>query len=342
MRAGWLIPLLFLTACGEDEVPNFDDSEFGDSLDHADEGKADGYGVPASLGLDKRKILYLTFDDGPSPVNTPKVLDVLKKHGIQATFFLTGTNIAGNEALLRRERDEGHIVANHQWKHVQATLAQFDPWVKQEKTTIANVVGAMPLYFRYPFGAMTASKEVVLKANGYPHGGIGWDIDTLDWDFGPDATASRPEVPAAYKSDFAGWVVSQTEKRGGGVMLFHDIQSITATRLDGIITTLKARGFRFANLPRTATPAGKFIGDACTADAQCAFDQGFCLDGTCTRPCTGSCPDRAGYPLTRCVRAPDGAGASIDICLQSCGTCRAGLTCQALSSPTGISRSVCY
>jgi peptidoglycan/xylan/chitin deacetylase (PgdA/CDA1 family) len=331
-----------------------DDAELGDSLPELGD-KADGYGVPQSLGLDKRGIVYLTFDDGPSPLYTAPILDVLARHGVKATFFVTGANIAGNEALLRRERDEGHIVANHQWSHVVATEAQFESWVRRERDLLKSVVGVMPQYFRYPFGAMKAWKETILAQLGYADGGVGWDIDSLDWDFGPDARASRPEVPAAFKRDFEGWVLEQARRRGGGVMLFHDVQSITATRLDGIITKLKQRGFRFGELPRRpgATPAPRagFIGDACTTDGDCSFDEGFCLKdghpgGVCTRACTTSCPDRAGHATTRCVRAPDGLGAQIDVCALSCegaqSSCRSGLSCSSLASPSGTARKACW
>jgi peptidoglycan/xylan/chitin deacetylase (PgdA/CDA1 family) len=366
MRRAGLLPLLLLTtfsafsafaaACGgpddDDAEPVGDDPEFGDSLP---DGKADGYTVPSSLGLDKNHVVYLTFDDGPSPALTPKILDVLKRHGAKATFFVTGGNIAGNEAILRRARDEGHIIANHQWQHVVATSAQFRPWVQRERDLIRATVGEMPLYFRYPYGAMTISKEMVLKSEGYVDGGIGWDIDTLDWDFGADGRASRPEVPAMYRSDFEGFVISRVEKKGGGVILFHDVQSITANRLDSILTRLEARGYRFGELPRVRggapPPPGKFIGDACASDDECGFAGGFCLpapgggSGTCTRACTTTCPDRAGYPTTRCVRAPAGDGTSLDVCALTCGSggaCRAGLTCSALYSPAGTARDVCW
>lgn len=346
------------TACVDapDDAPVPDDAEFGDSLP---EGKLDGYTVPVSLGLDKNRVLYLTFDDGPSPTLTPKILDVLARHGVPATFFVTGVNIAGNEAILRRARDEGHIIANHQWRHVVASLDQFRAWVRLERDLIRDVVGPMPLYFRYPYGAMTADKERVLEEEGYVDGGVGWDIDTLDWDFGPDGRASRAEVPAALKNDFVGWVVYQAERRGGGVVLFHDVQSITAERLDTILARLKARGFRFAQLPRERGGSGGgstggasgFIGDPCASDADCTFAGGFCLTGSeapggyCTRTCTSTCPDRAGYPTTRCVRAPDANGGGIDVCAVGCGaggTCRTGYACQTLSSPSGAARNVCW
>ena len=362
MRLHHLLPLLLAAGCGglpddagDLDAPVPDDVAAGDSLDEHDHGalgKADGYGVPASLGLDRRRVVYLTFDDGPSAALTPRILDVLARRGVKATFFVTGANIAGNERLLRRARDEGHIVANHQWQHVVATEAQFRAMVPRERDALRALVGEMPLYFRYPYGAMTPAKEALLKGWGYVDGGVGWDIDSLDWDYGPDGRSTRREVPTQYRADFEGWVLHQVERRGGGVMLFHDVQSITAAHLDSILGKLLARGYRVGQLPRTrggAPGAGGFIGDPCRSDGECRFDQGFCFReaglqaGYCTRPCTTSCPDQAGYPTTRCARVPDGSGVSLDLCTIECGGgCRSGTRCAQATSPAGIARSVCW
>jgi peptidoglycan/xylan/chitin deacetylase (PgdA/CDA1 family) len=345
MRRSWGLlsaVVLSLSACApaaEEEGDVHDDAEIGDSL--PPDAKADGYSVPASLGLDKRKIVYLTFDDGPSPVHTPRILDTLAAHGAKATFFITGRSIAGNEHLIRRMRDEGHIVANHQWSHVVATSGQFRGYVTKERDLLREIAGEMPLYFRYPYGAMTTWKEGVLKQEGYLDGGVGWDVDTLDWDFGPDGVAARREVPAAYKRDFMGYVLFRTEQRGGGVMLFHDVQSVTAMHLDALLEELTARGYSFGELPRKRG----FIGSACEEDGDCSFEGAFCLGGLCTRACTGSCPDRPGFPTTRCARLSDGEGGEIDACAQDCSAaaCRAeAAACVDAVSPAGATRRVCW
>ena len=127
------LSLLVANGCAPDQPDDADHHDDDPTL-HGDgelTGPVDGetyslvgINIPTTLKLDTKHIFYPTFDDGPSPATTPKVLDVLKKHGVHATFFITGGNIAGNEALLQRERDEGHLVANHQWKHIVATEAE--------------------------------------------------------------------------------------------------------------------------------------------------------------------------------------------------------------------------
>jgi len=206
--------------------------------------------VAASLGLDADRVLYLTFDDGPLGRYTSKILDVLAKHEIKATFFVVGTMIEGQEAVVRREIAEGHTVGNHQWEHqYAASRDQQREFLRKTKEQIQSMSCDMPLYFRYPYGHKGPWQDAVVKSEGYGDGGIGWDIDSLDYDFGPGK--GKAERPGMFRDDFESWVVQQAEEVGGGLVLMHDIQQITADHLDSILTKLKARGFRFGQLPRT-------------------------------------------------------------------------------------------
>ncbi len=230
-----------------------DDDPIGDSVGVEESGSI-GVRVPSSLNLDRRGRFYLTFDDGPSGVYTPQILATLRAHSAPATFFVTGANVAGNESILRDLDTRGHLVASHQWSHVVATAAQFQSWVPRQAALLDEVTGrTLPRLFRYPYGAGTSAKETVLRANGYTHGGIGWDIDTLDWCFGGGG-GRCDRASAAYRADFVGWVVSECQRRGGGVVLFHDIQGITARNLDTILTRLEGLGYSFAQLPTEASP----------------------------------------------------------------------------------------
>lgn len=237
-----------------EDVANGDDAAEGDSVDVASAG-AIGVRVPASLNLDRRGKFYLTFDDGPSGVHTPQILATLRAHRAPAVFFMTGANLAGNEAIVRDLDLRGHVVASHQWSHVVATAAQFRAWVPREADALDAIVGRrLPRVFRYPYGAGTAEKETILRSFGYAHGGIGWDLDTLDWCFG-GGNGRCDRASAAYRADYIGWVVSEARRLGGGVILFHDIQGITARSLDTILTRLEAAGYTFAALPAAPPPA---------------------------------------------------------------------------------------
>ena len=231
-----------------------DDAEEGDSQYGVSEAAAaPGVRVPTSLGLTRNGTFYLTFDDGPSARYTRRIMEVLATHHAPATFFVTGANIAGNEAILREENTAGHHVANHQWSHVVATSTQFTGFLTRERDTLDRALGVPhPRLFRYPYGAGNTAKEAVVRANGYPDGGIGWDVDTLDWCFGPDAYCDKG--PTAYRRDYVGWVVSEARRTGGGVMLFHDIQGVTAINLDTILTRLEGLGYHFGALPSRGLP----------------------------------------------------------------------------------------
>jgi peptidoglycan/xylan/chitin deacetylase (PgdA/CDA1 family) len=256
MRTFGLASLLALGCSVEDpaDFAHRDDDTMGDSVGVEAAGSV-GVRVPASLNLDRRGKFYLTFDDGPSGVYTPQILATLRAHRVAATFFMTGANLAGNEAVIRDLDVRGHLVASHQWSHVIATAAQFRAWVPREADALDAIVGRrLPRLFRYPYGAGTSEKETVLRANGYSHGGIGWDVDTLDWCFG-GGNGRCDRASAAYRSDYVGWVVSEARRIGGGVILFHDIQGITARNLDAILTRLEMAGYTFGQLPTTAAPA---------------------------------------------------------------------------------------
>jgi peptidoglycan/xylan/chitin deacetylase (PgdA/CDA1 family) len=336
-----LAVLSLAAACAPtDEIAIQDDAETGDSLPFGD--KSDGYTVPSSLALNKNKVVYLTFDDGPSATHTPRILDILASHDAKATFFVTGLSIAGNENVIRRAAAEGHIIANHQWRHVQASSSTFRGYVTRGRDTLRGIAGDMPLFFRYPYGAMLPWKETILREEGYVDGGVGWDVDSLDWDFGPDARASRGEVPEQFKRDFEGYVMFRLNQRGGGVVLFHDVQSITSGHLESLLNKMEAAGYTFGELPRNR-PRPTFIGDACDADEECTFAGGFCLGGLCTQACTATCPDRAGYPTTRCARLTDEEGDQVQVCASDCATagCREG-ECVSAQSPSGAARKVCW
>ena len=256
LRTISLASLLALGCAVEDpaDFAHRDDDPMGDSVDVAAAGSI-GVRVPASLNLDRRGKFYLTFDDGPSGVYTPQILATLRAHNAPATFFMTGANLAGNEAVIRDLDTRGHLVASHQWSHVIATAAQFRTWIPRQADALDTIVGRrLPRIFRYPYGAGTSDKETVLRANGYSHGGIGWDLDTLDWCFGGGG-GRCDRASAAYRSDYVGWVVSEARRLGGGVILFHDIQGITARNLDAILTRLEMAGYPFGQLPTTAAPA---------------------------------------------------------------------------------------
>lgn len=129
-----------------------------------------------------KKVVALTFDDGPSPESTPQVLDVLKKYGIKAAFFVSGENCSNREPLLQRMHQEGHIIGNHsschRWFFPLLTPSAMRKDLRLTNERIEQVTGEPCLYFRPPFGVTNPTvAKAVRKLNLQT---IGWSIRSLD------------------------------------------------------------------------------------------------------------------------------------------------------------------
>lgn len=149
--------------------------------------------------------IALTFDDGPNPIYTPKLLQGLRDRNIHASFFLLGENIEGNEDILKQMKQDGHLIGNHTWDHVQLNKIPVQKArLEIEKTNnrIYEVTGIYPSYVRPPFGAWIKNME--LSVAMFP---VFWDVDTLDW-----------------QSQNINSILSIAEKevRDGSIILMHD------------------------------------------------------------------------------------------------------------------------
>jgi peptidoglycan-N-acetylglucosamine deacetylase len=189
------------------------------------------------------KAVALTFDDGPWPGWTVRILDQLKAAGVKATFCLIGRQVAANAAVVRRMVAEGHTLCNHTWAHDlklgQKTPDQIKADVDRTDAAIHAAVPGVPIrYFRQPGGTWTAAEIKVLAAMGKRP--LGWTVDPSDWeDPGSSVIASR--------------VVSHT--RTGSIVLLHDgggNRSQTSTALKRILPALKAK-YKLIALPAPAS-----------------------------------------------------------------------------------------
>lgn len=202
--------------------------------------------------------IALTFDDGPNPDTTPQVLDVLRKYGIKATFFLIGENIVGNEDLVRRELREGHNIGNHTYTHPH--LGQIsDRLMKREFLKTDRLLAKFPKkrarVTRFPFGESTCQAQKFAESLHYNI--IGWDVDSCDWSY-EDGLSLSDCVPGALKTQFgssyAGWIDYQLAKEKGGVILMHDSQKYEADHLEEEIKHLISQGYTFVELDRGVFP----------------------------------------------------------------------------------------
>jgi peptidoglycan/xylan/chitin deacetylase (PgdA/CDA1 family) len=178
----------------------------------------------------------LTFDDGPSSVHTPAVLDILAARKVPATFFVVGRLAENRPALVKRMAKEGHAVANHTYGHENlARLSDAGIVSTVDKTDRAvRRAGVTPLRLvRPPYGATSARVRAVLRGAGYTH--ILWDVDPRDWESSAAVIRSR--------------VLSHL--RDGAVILLHDGSSNagqTRAALPGIIDGARSRGYCFGLL----------------------------------------------------------------------------------------------
>ncbi|MBX2993986.1 MAG: polysaccharide deacetylase family protein [Bdellovibrionaceae bacterium] len=215
-------------------------------------GNACKYRSSIGVRAPQRKVV-LTFDDGPDANITPRVLDILKKHRIKATFFVTGNNASRHQNILKRAEAEGHLIGNHSWNHLNFHQLAFGQQSQQYVST-ENVIRPFhggTKYFRYPFGNSSCEMNSLLKSRGYNI--VGWHVDSCDWGFEGTGTVSDKNaricgVRAANQSNFVAHVVETTRAKGGGILLFHDIRPRAMSKLESIIENLLRDGFEFVNL----------------------------------------------------------------------------------------------
>ncbi|MCD7819196.1 MAG: polysaccharide deacetylase family protein [Lachnospiraceae bacterium] len=149
------------------------------SADEVIEEQAVFSDMPETESEEATKRVALTFDDGPHPVYTAKLLDGLAEYDVKATFFVIGKNIPGNEDLIERMEREGHLIGNHTWDHVKISdMSTAEACEQVEKTSalVKQITGKNTEYVRPPFGSW--NKDLECSFVMFP---VLWDVDPLDW-----------------------------------------------------------------------------------------------------------------------------------------------------------------
>ncbi|MBQ8145181.1 MAG: polysaccharide deacetylase family protein [Clostridia bacterium] len=194
--------------------------------------KHKGYG-------DEEKVIYLTFDAGYENGNIERILNVLKKEEVKATFFILDNMILKNESLVKRMIDEGHLVANHTMKHKDMTkmssINEFNEELTALEKLYENSYGVkMEKYYRPPEGKISEENLKWAKELGYKT--VMWSFAYADWDNGKQP--SRESALAKILENI----------HNGEVMLLHPTSSTNADIMEELIKTLKSQGFRFATV----------------------------------------------------------------------------------------------
>ena len=189
-----------------------------------------------------KKLIVLSFDDGPHPVYTPQILDVLRSEGVHAVFFVVGAQVASYPAILKRIHSEGHEVGNHTYSHT-LTESSSESDILSEINDTSRLVEELtgnPTRFVRPVGG-ALSLAFVHAAESTGHNIILWNVDTQDW------RAAR----GTGRSDEIRLSVSDTPLANGSVILMHDgggYRGATVQALKAIIPALREQGYQFCTL----------------------------------------------------------------------------------------------
>ncbi len=207
-----------------------------------------------------QKVVAMTFDDGPHPSNTPRLLKILRDRNIKATFYVVGKNVKAYPHIVRQIISEGHEIGNHTWTHGSLT-SMSDEQIRRELKMSADAVfeaaGYRPHTIRPPYGAVNQRiKELMFAEFGYPT--IMWSVDPQDW--------RRPGVSVVTSR-----IVNASHP--GAILLAHDIHAPTIDAMPATFDQLLAKGYRFVtvsqlmNIEKASVPLGVLMTPATVAGA---------------------------------------------------------------------------
>ncbi|WP_342598167.1 polysaccharide deacetylase family protein [Psychrobacillus sp. FSL H8-0483] len=179
----------------------------------------------------KDKVVSLTFDDGPNPDTTVKILETLKKYNAKATFFMLGSRVSFYPEIVQEMKAAGHELGNHTWNHPDLTKASSEKIALEINNTdnaVEKASGSKPTVFRPPYGAVN---QTVRNQTALPV--VLWDVDTMDWKY-RDPNHLLQHVKQHVKN--------------GSIILMHDIHASTAEGLDAVLAYLKGEGYSFVTI----------------------------------------------------------------------------------------------
>ena len=177
------------------------------------------------------KKIALTFDDGPNPEYTEKLLDGLKNREVKATFFLLGNQVELYPDIVKRMHEEGHLIGNHSYDHVNlGALCESEACTQIKKTNdaIYKVTGEYPEYLRPPFGSVKNKLDEDMNMIVTL-----WDIDTRDWEV---------QNVASIESKVLG------KAKDGEIILMHDAYATSVTAALDLIDKMKQDGYEFVTV----------------------------------------------------------------------------------------------
>jgi Predicted xylanase/chitin deacetylase len=192
---------------------------------------------------DGKKVIFLTFDDGPSKKYTPEVLDILQKYNIHATFFVIGKNAENYPEIIKREAEEGHSLGNHSYTHVYKDIysskESFVAEVEKTNQVLKSILGNDHSFrlFRFPGGSFGSDRQPmrdIIKENGYQY--VDWNA--LSGDAGGENTVEG--------------CINSAKKTASGkdkiILLMHDFKKVTLQSLPAIIEYFQTNKYEFKTM----------------------------------------------------------------------------------------------
>ena len=189
--------------------------------------------------------IALTFDDGPHPTRTARVLEILAAAGVKATFFEIGRNAAAHPEISRQVVAAGHTVGSHTFSHPdlpKVTEPHAETEIESGEAAVSLALGLPPghlPFFRFPYGAKTPAEQAFVSGRG--NSTFFWNMDSDDW---------RTRDPHKLFLN----VLQQIDRQGHGIILFHDIHEQTVIVLPHVLAELAARHIRTVVYLPTGTP----------------------------------------------------------------------------------------
>jgi peptidoglycan-N-acetylglucosamine deacetylase len=192
-------------------------------------------GNKAETRFPTHSYVAFTFDDGPSPATTPRVLAALEKYDIPATFFVIANRLRGdkpetkkNVEMLKETIRRGFHIGNHSLNHINLKTAPRDV-LAREIDEAADIIekhaGYRPWLVRFPFGVMGAAPRAYIDEKGYTE--VRWNIDSSDFKL-----SDGPKLRSTTVQQIVDW--------NGGIVLFHDVKEWTAQIIEGVFDDLEA------------------------------------------------------------------------------------------------------
>jgi len=196
-----------------------------------------------SNGCAPGRLVALTFDDGPNPPWTQRVLELLRQKDAVATFFLVGDSVQAHPDVARALVDAGMEVGAHSWDHAddldRRDAAAFDADLTGVQGTLERALGFRPALYRAPHGHTSATMLERLRAAGYVS--VGWDVDSRDWSDDDVDTVVNNVLTRAHPNAI---ILMHDGGRSGG----HADRSTTLAALPRVIDGLRAQGYELATV----------------------------------------------------------------------------------------------